>query len=769
MYNIYYFFARIIFYILCLIILFSCIVPEDSENNQYLTDLVNVQIGAVSHLLVPTYPTVHIPNSMVRIYPFTTPGVNDNYLASRIFAFPVNIPSHRRAPFTTIMATSFMGSLHQDSVASAYDHDFETATPYYYTVLLEDSDIWVECTVTEHGMIYQFRPGSKGPVRIILRSSGYGSFLINKSVEITGYDRLRDVTQYLYAIVEPVPTSTNYFSILPVKVSNEPREGNRSGIILDYDIEKNETILMRIGISYISEEQAEQHTENELSGKSLEEVKNQARKTWEQTLGLIRITGGTPDQQNIFYTALYRCFERMININEDGKYFSIYDGRVHDSENSDFYVDDWSWDTYRTLHPLRSILMPEKEADMINSYVRIYEQSGWMPAFPTLFGDMGAMIGHHQAAIITDAWYKDIQNFDIKKAYEGLKKNAMEGTRIPWREGPKTSLDEVYLEKGYFPGKDPGELETHPAVHSFEGRQSVAVTLEHSYDDWCLSRLASGLGKIEDAALFYQRGQNYRNLYRTEIGFMAPRDASGKWIEPYDPKVPAGIGGREYFAESNAWTYSWFVTHDLPGLFDLMGGKEIALDRLDQLFDEPIGQSKWTYLGYMPDATGLTGLFPMGNEPSFHVPYIYNVLGVPWKTQKRIRQLMEAWFRNDLMGICGDEDGGALSSWYVFSALGFYPLCPGYPFYVIGSPIFDSATLDLGDGKFFKVLASNVSNRNKYIQSAKLNGKQLDRPWFTHSELMYGGELILNMGPRPNRDWGADADFENFIESFKNN
>ncbi len=767
--NVNFFSNRIIFYLFITLILFSCDAPVKPRMDQSLTDLVNVQIGAISHLLVPTYPTVHLPNSMVRIYPFTTPGINDNYLASRIVGFPVNIPSHRRAPFTTIMATSNTGSINQDSVASLYDHDFETATPYYYQVLLEDPDIWVEYTVTAHGVIYRFRRESRGPLRIILRSSGYGNFRSINAVEITGSDSLQNVIQYLYAIAEPAPKNYRSFSLLPFSISEEPQQGNGSGIIFDHEVNENETITMRIGISYISEEQAKQHTEKELSGKTFEEIKNQARETWEQTLNRIRITGGTPDQQTIFYTALYRCFERMINITEDGKYFSIYDGQVHASGNSDFYVDDWSWDTYRTLHPLRTILVPEKEADMINSYIRIYEQSGWMPAFPTLFGDMGAMIGHHQAAIITDAWYKGIQNFDIDKAYEGLVKNAVEGTRIPWREGPKTSLDAVYLEKGYFPGKDPEEPETHPSVHSFEGRQSVAVTLEHAYDDWCLSHLASGLGKNNEAARFNQRGQNFRNVYRADIGFMAPRDASGQWIEPYNPKAPAGVGGREYFAESNAWTYTWFVPHDLPGLFDLMGGKEIALDRLDQLFDEPIGQSKWTYLGYMPDATGLTGLFPMGNEPSFHIPYIYNVLGAPWKTQKRIRQLTDAWFRNDLMGICGDEDGGAMSAWYVFSALGFYPLCPGYPFYVIGSPIFKSATINIGDGKYFKVVASNVSNRNKYIQSAQLNGDQLVEPWFTHEELMKGGEMILHMGPRPNKDWGADADFENYIDSFKNN
>ena len=763
--NFYFLAGKVFFFLIVSLFLFSCHTAEKNKTDLNITDLVNVQIGAISHLLVPTYPTVHLPNSMVRIYPQTTPGINEPYLASRIFSFPVNIPSHRQGPFTTLMATTQLTSISADSLASAYDHDFEISTPYYYSVLLEDPDIWVDYTVTEHGVIYRFRKESKGSIRLVLRSSGPGEFNVEESGTITGFDQIRNVTQYIYATMDQKPESFHPTLILPFHDSNSPAETQRTGIVLDYEVAPNEALTMRIGISYISVETAKRHAEKELLGPTFEELKDQARDTWEKALGRIQIHGGSTDQQQVFYTSLYRCFERMINITEEGKYFSIYDGQVHDSEGIDFYVDDWSWDTYRTLHPLRTILTPGKEADMINSYIRIYEQSGWMPAFPTLFGDMGAMIGHHQAAIISDAWHKGIRDFNLDKAYEGLRKNAMEGTRVPWREGPKTSLDEVYLEKGFFPGKYPDEPETNPAVHSFEGRQSVAVTLEHAYDDWNLGRLASGLGKADDAAYFGHRGENYRNLYRKEIGFMAPKDASGKWIDPYDPKAPAGVGGREYFAESNAWAYTWSVQQDLAGLFDLMGGKEMAGQRLDRLFDAPIGQSKWAYLGYMPDATGLTGLFPMGNEPSFHIPYIYDVLGAPWKTQKRIRQLMKAWFRNDLMGVCGDEDGGAMSAWYVFSAMGFYPICPGYPVYVLGSPVFESVTLNLEDGKTFQIIAKEVSDRNKYILSARLNGRELKEPWFMHEELIQGGELILEMGPRPNKAWGTGADFEEFIKS----
>jgi len=748
--------SKVRFIALLVIFLFlnnACTPPTEKSNEKSVVDLVNTQIGAISHMLVPTFPTVHIPNSMVRIHPYTTPGVNDNYLASRIFGLPINIPSHRNGPFSYIMVSENENDFDPGSFASTYDHDFEESSPYYYKVLLEDPDVWVEYSVTEHGAIYSFKSNSNRSLRLAFRCTGEGMYSVNDEGILTGKDFQRGVTQYLYASITPDSDQVQAFSGETLQGQKIPEQGRGSGVVLEFNLPENGVITVSTGISYISIEQAQKNFQNEVKGKSIKQVKKEAREKWENTLGKIRIKGGTPDQQTVFYSFFYRCFERMINITEDGKYFSVYDGKVHEAGEHDFYVDDWSWDTFRTLHPLRSMLIPEKEIDMINSYIRIYEQSGWVPAFPTVFGEMGAMIGHHSAAIMADAWNKDLRDFDIEKAYEGLYKNAMEGTRVPWREGPKTALDDVYLEKGFFPALKPGEPETEPRVTSFEKRQAVAVTLEHAFDDWCLSVLADDLGKVEDWKYFKQRGMNYINLYHPETGFMTPKSADGAWIEPYDPISPAGVGGREYFAESNAYTYTWFVPHDIPGLIDLMGGRDAAINRLDDLFDHPLGRSKWTYLGYMPDATGLTGLYPMGNEPSFHVPYLYNYLDQPWKTQKRIRQLMNAWFRNDLMGVCGDEDGGALSAWFVFSAMGFYPTCPGEPIYSIGSPLFEIIEIALGNGKTFTIKANNASSQNKYIKSANLNGKRLDKPFFTHKDLMEGGKLVLEMVDRPVKKW----------------
>jgi predicted alpha-1,2-mannosidase len=319
------------------------------------------------------------------------------------------------------------------------------------------------------------------------------------------------------------------------------------------------------------------------------------------------------------------------------------------------------------------------------------------------------------------------------------------------------SLDSLYHELGWYPALPEDSVETVPMVHGFEKRQAVALTLEHSYDDWCLAQLAKALGKQEDYEYFMGRSQNYRNVYNAETGFMSPRMANGAWVEPYDPKLSGGYGSRMYFAENNAWIWNFNVMHDIGGLIRLMGGEDAFSERLDALFNEPQGVSKWLFMGQFPDASGLNGMFPAGNEPAFHVPYLYNYAGKPWKTQRRIREIMDMWFDDSPLGLPGDEDGGALCAWYVLSAMGFYPVTPGTGLYAIGSPVFERIRIELPEGKTFTIRAKNCSGRNKYIQSARLNGKHFDRSWIRHAEIMTGGTLELEMGDRPNRDWASDA------------
>ena len=379
-----------------------------------------------------------------------------------------------------------------------------------------------------------------------------------------------------------------------------------------------------------------------------------------------------------------------------------------------------------------------------------WTQSGWMPTFPQFYGDFPAMIGFHSAALMWDTYQKGGTGFDVGKGYEGLKKSATSGTMLPWRASPMCSIDSFYIKNGWYPALPEGATETEPMMHSFEKRQSVAVTLEHSYDDWCLAQLAKALGKTDDYNYFSKRAQNYRNVFNPATGFMAPKMADGNWVKPFDPQLSGGIGSRIYFAENNAYIWNFSVMHDIPGLIQLLGGAEPFTKRLDNLFNEPTKIDKWQFMGQFPDATGLNGMFPAGNEPSFHVPYLYNYAGKPWKTQRRIREVMEMWFDDTPLGLPGDEDGGALCSWYVFSAMGFYPVTPGNGLYAIGSPFFKKVQIKLPNGIIFTVKADNVSKQNKYIQSAQLNGEELNRAWIKHSEITEGGTLEFTMGDRPN-------------------
>jgi predicted alpha-1,2-mannosidase len=513
-------------------------------------------------------------------------------------------------------------------------------------------------------------------------------------------------------------------------------------------------VTFKYAISYVGAEQAKRNYESELNGQTFQSLADEGKKAWSEVMSQIKVEGGTEAQKRAFYTALYRCYERMVNISEDSFYYSGFDKKIH-KDSRPFYVDDWVWDTYLALHPLRTILNPALEEDMLHSYVRMYEQSGWMPTFPVLFGDHACMNGFHSSVTFLDAHRKGLKNFDIEKAYEGMRKNATDATMLPWRNGEKTVLDEFYHQKGYFPSLHSGEKETVTEVHHFEKRQAVAVTLGNSYDDWALGQLGKELGK-KDAEIFLSRGLNYKNLWHSEKQFFLPKDDKGNWIL-IDPKFDGGMGGREFYDENNGYTYLWQVQQDIPGLIQLMGGSDAFENRLDQLFHEGLGRSKYEFWSKFPDATGLVGQFSMGNEPSFHIPYLYNFSKSPWKTQKRIRFLLDAWFKDNIYGIPGDEDGGGMSAFVVFSSMGFYPVTPGLPVYTIGSPVFSKVTIDLPNKKQFRLTANNCSVANKYIQSAKLNGKLLDSPWFTHEQLVSGGHLELEMGSKPNKQWGLQV------------
>ena len=732
---------------LFLILLYGC-------NDRDVTQYVDPNIGGVATLLTTKNPTVHRPHSMVRVFPVTKPGLNDRYLSDKIYGFALNVPAYRMGHVTELMPTTGQISVERNDYAATYDHDQEEVHPWYHKVLLEESNIVADWTTTERAVLYRFNYKNKEADNIIFRAGGNASFSVVGNNVVRGWEEFEKTRQYFYAEFSIPFEKSGAFESGKI-VGKSEISGKRTGIYVGYGT-LDKPVEVRIGISYIDEKQAAENLRKETLEKSFETIKMDGHKIWANELGKIEVEGGTEREKRIFYTSLYRCNERMVNISEDGRYFSGYDGKIHKDGGRPFFVDDWLWDTYRSLHPLMSILNPSQQADMVESYTRMYEQSGWMPGFPQFYGDFPAMIGFHTAALVWDTYQKGITNFEVEKAYEGLKKNATQATMLPWRTGPMCSLDSFYLKNGWYPALPPDSAETIAMVDGFEKRQAVALTLEHSYDDWCLAQLAKALGKNDDYDYFMKRSKNYRNVFNPKTGFMAPKMANGKWIEPFDPQLSGGIGSRAYFAENNAWTWNFSVQHDIPDLISLLGGKESFVKRVDALFNEPTHISKWQFMGQFPDATGLNGMFVTGNEPSFHIPYLYNYAGQTWKTQRRIREIMDMWFDDRPLGIPGDEDGGGLCSWYVFSAMGFFPVTPGSGEYAIGSPFFNSIKIQMPNGKTFQVVAELCSKKNKYIQWATLNGKILNRPFLSHQDIIKGGKLHLAMGERPNKKWGIE-------------
>jgi len=698
---------------------------------------VDPRIGNVGIILEPTRPTVQLPNQMIRSYP----GRAD-HLDNHIWTFPLSLISHRSGLMFGIMP--FTGkSVAGIKPVSTWDAENEILTPYYYSEWLEDYSTTIEFTPGARAGYFRIKFPEETEKNIFLRLMNEGNWKYITNKIITGEESFNGMKAWVYAELNQP------FVFQP----EEKHQG-----IISWKADNTNVIELKYAISYISIEQAKQNLYDEIPEWDFEGLKIRAKLSWEGVLDHIEVKGGTEARKRTFYTALYRCYERMTNITENGKYYSNYDKKIH-TGNRPFYVDDWIWDTYLALHPLRFILSPGLESDMISSYIDMYEQSGWLPQFPVLWGDNPCMNGFHSTIMITDAYRKGIRNFDAIKAYEGMKKNAAEATMLPWENGQMCKLDSFYHKTGFFPALRPGEKETEPRVNSFEKRQAVAITLGHSYDDWALSQMAGELGKKDEAALFGKRGENYRNLYDKDKGFFMPKSADGKWID-IDPGWDGGMGGRDYYDENNGWTYLWQVQQNIPGLIELMGGTKLFENRLDQMFSEGPGRNKYELWAKFPDFSGAVGQYSMGNEPGFHIPYLYNFTDAPWKTQKRVRMLLNTWFPDNIFGTPGDEDGGGMSAFVVFSCMGFYPVVPGIPVYTIGSPVFEQITIHLPNGKDFVILAQGCSETNKYIQEAYLNGQPLAAPWFTHSDLIKGGELKLIMDAIPNKSWGVGFDIK---------
>ena len=707
------------YFLPALLLLASC-----GREEKEPVDYVNPYIGNISHLLVPTFPTVQLPNSILRVYP-----TRADYTGEYLDGLPVVVTNHRERSAFRISVDTGDGPV---TAPSPLSYDNERITPYSYRVTILDGDVDVRFAPSHQSAMYSI--SSDRPLRLSLWSLGGEAW--------------EDEEGFFASQAVQGPTRVYVYLQARQKAAADLSSDH---VTLSFPEGKAD---LRYGISLISAEQAKANLLREQKDYDIDSLEKEGRRIWNETLSRIKVEGGTEDEKTVFYTSYYRTFERPVCISEDGLYWSASDASVHEDGGTPFYTDDWLWDTYRAAHPLRVLTDGQVEENILASFLRMAEadSSGWLPTFPEITGDSRRMNSNHTIASFADAVVKGLP-VDRDAALDASVKTLTEKTLAPWSGAPAGELDRFFWENGYVAALRPGEEETDPVVDGFERRQPVAVTLGTAYDCWCLSLLAKAAGRDSLASRFGEYAGRYSTLFNGETLFFHPKDADGRFIEGVDYDFPGGLGAREYYDENNAWVYRWDVQHDIPGLIGLMGGEERFCDELDRMFAAPLGRSKFQYYAKLPDHTGNVGQFSMANEPSLHVPYLYNYAGKPWKTQKRVRQMLSTWFRNDLMGVPGDEDGGGLSSFVVFSSLGFYPVTPGKAEYAIGSPVFEKSTVRLSGGGTFTVLAPGASAERKYIVSATLDGKSLTKPFLSHEDIVSGSTLRLEMSDKPS-SWG---------------
>ncbi len=641
---------------------------------------------------------------------------------------------------------------------SRFSHNKEIASPGYYAVTLDDYNIRAELTTTTRVGFqqYTFPKTDKAHILFDLRiPEGHRIKLVKaglkkvSNTEIEGYaERNFGWNEYtLYFVARFSRPFKSFGGWVGEKIySNIDEVSGKDdidiGAFVNYSTDEDEVIKIQTGISLVSIEQARLNLETEMSGFGwdFDAVRDYARNTWNELLGKIEIQGGTKTDRIKFYTNLYRSYcARTIWSDVNGKYVDMHE-RIRQLKDPDspVYGCDAFWNTFWNLNQLWALMTPEIANKWVKSLLEIYDRGGWLPKGPGGIEYSSIMVASHEISLIVSAYQKGIRNFDIEKAYEAIKHNQTEPGR-PYEGGGHVGNRQLksYKELGYVP------VEKGP----------VSNTLEYAYDDWCVAQMAKALGRMDDYEYFIRRAASYKNVFDPAVGFTRPRYANGSWVKRFNPLVKA-VGKEDDFktkdfVEGNSWQYTWFVPHDVKGLINLLGKKEFNRRLMDGF-----EKSRPNFVGHYINHS---------NQPNMQAAYLFNFSGLPWLTQKWVREIMENYYgTGPVNGYPGDEDQGQMGAWYVMSAMGLFEMDGGAatePIYEIGSPIFDKVTIYL-DKKYYKggkfvIEAENNSNQNKYIQSAMLTGKPLNKPWFYHRQLVDGGKLVLNMGPKPNKQWGS--------------
>lgn len=721
-------------------------------------DYVNPLVGTQSKVSLSTgntYPAIALPWGMNFWMP-QTGKMGDGwayvYTADKLRGFK---QTHQPSPWINdygqfaIMPITGKPVFNEDERASWFSHKAEVAKPYYYRVYLADHDVVTELTPTERAVMFRFTFPETNHSYVVVDALDRGSSvkIIPSENKIIGYttrnsggvpDNFKN-----YFVIKFDKPFTYKAAVADGQIKQGTTEAtvNHAGAIIGFKTKRGEQVHARIASSFISPEQAELNLQ-ELGNLSFEQIKEQGRQTWNKTLSRIEVEDKNVDHLRTFYSCLYRSvlFPRSFYEKDaNGKivHYSPYNGKVLPGY---MFTDTGFWDTFRCLFPMLNLVYPSMNVKMQEGLVNAYLESGFLPEWASP-GHRGCMVGNNSASVVADAYLKGLRGYDAETLWKAVTHGAnavhpkVSSTgRLGW---------EYYNKLGYVP-------------YDVKINENVARTLEYAYDDWCIYQFGKSLGKSEkELAQYKKNAMNYRNVFDKETNLMRGRNQDGKFQTPFSP-----LKWGDAFTEGNSWHYSWSVFHDPQGLINLMGGKQTFVQMLDSVFNVPPLFDDSYYGGVIHEIREMQimnmGNYAHGNQPIQHMIYMYNYAAQPWKAQYWIREVMDKLYTPQADGYCGDEDNGQTSAWYVFSAMGFYPVCPGANQYVIGTPYFDKMTLHLENGKTMTITAQNCSQENKYIQSLSINGMPSTKNFFTHEQLTQGGNIQYVMGSTPNKQRGIN-------------
>ena len=699
-----------------------------------------------------TYPAIAVPWGMNFWTPQTGKMGNGwayTYDADKIRGFK---QTHQPSPWMNdygqfaVMPVTGAKHFNQDARASWFSHKSETAKPYYYSVYLADADVTTEIAPTERAAQFRFTFPKSDASYVVVDAFDKGSYvkILPGQRKVIGYSTKhargplpKNFRNYFVIEFDQPFASTDTWQGDKLAEGKLETEGEHSGALLGFKTAKGQKVHMRVASSFIGFEQAELNLKRELAQDDFDTTRAKGKAAWNKVLGQLQVEGGTVDQTRTFYSSLYRTVlfpNKMYELDAAGKpvHWSPYNGQVLPGR---LFAGTGFWDTFRALYPFLNLVYPSINSEMQEGLANAFKEGGWLPEWSSP-GYADIMVGNNSASVVADAWIKGVRGQDIETLWQALKHGAN-------NEGPMTAVGRAgvkyYNELGYVP-------------YDVGINENAARTLEYAYDDFTIYQLGKALGKPKsEIEIYAQRSLNYKKLFDPETGLMRGRKRDGSFQTPFNP-----FKWGDAFTEGNSWHYSWSVFHDVAGLADLMGGRKAFVDKLDMVFSLPPIYDESYYGSVIHEIREMQianmGQYAHGNQPIQHMTYLYNYAGAPWKSQHWIRETMDRMYAPTPDGYCGDEDNGQTSAWYVFSALGFYPVTPGVNQYVVGTPLFKKATVKLENGRSFTVSARGDG---RYVDALRVNGRAVERNWLGHEELMGGARLDFSMSAKPNMKRGT--------------